>query len=364
MRDRITVSRLPGYVATALVMAVTSLWTFWGVVEMYYEGWWGPWSVRLPYLVPAAGCLALTLIAITWPRVGGWLLVGIGGAFTIWWWGMSARRGLLTPRIVLGTFPVSGLLVVTGLLFLLEGRRRRRKKAAGMERPRSWARRYAGQWAAAGFPLLVALAISVYWLPIVLTRVDDGDRGARVIEGNGVTLTWAPAGPGWSRGLDPAAGNSQPPPGPAVSWNDLACYGVPAVGFEDKAGYEERDATARDMESTGLCRYLSEDGLSLLAEPQDLWRMPTTEEIVRSLVRDGANAGCTWDGVSESARCESAPDKETPLWVPGWSPIYYWSADEYDAHEAYYVSYHGGIISYQSKSWGNPRHGYRCVREP
>jgi len=23
-----------------------------------------------------------------------------------------------------------------------------------------------------------------------------------------------------------------------------------------------------------------------------------------------------------------------------------------------------GAISYQSKSWGNPRHGYRCVREP
>jgi hypothetical protein len=118
------------------------------------------------------------------------------------------------------------------------------------------------------------------------------------------------------------------------------------------------------MEATGLCRHLSEDGLTLLGEPQDIWRMPTTEEIVRSLVRDGAQAGCTWDGVSGSARCRVSPDKETPLWVPDWSPIYYWSADEYDEHEAYYVSYHGGIISHQSKSWGNPRHGYRCVREP
>jgi len=36
---------------------------------------------------------------------------------------------------------------------------------------------------------------------------------------------------------------------------------------------------------------------------------------------------------------------------------HYWSADEYDEQEAYYVSY-------QPKSWGNPRHGYRCVREP
>ncbi|MBI4757913.1 MAG: hypothetical protein HY783_02760 [Chloroflexi bacterium] len=65
----------------------------------------------------------------------------------------------------------------------------------------------------------------------------------------------------------------------------------------------------------------------------------------------------------ERADCEILPDKETPLWVPSWSPIYYWSADEYDKRQAYYVSYNGGI-NHQPKSWGNPRHGYRCVREP
>ncbi|MGB9301771.1 MAG: hypothetical protein WCD51_14435 [Anaerolineae bacterium] len=46
------------------------------------------------------------------------------------------------------------------------------------------------------------------------------------------------------------------------------------------------------------------------------------------------------------------------------SRCHYWSADEYDEQEAYYVSYHGSIVSYQPKSWGNPRHGYPCVREP
>jgi len=46
------------------------------------------------------------------------------------------------------------------------------------------------------------------------------------------------------------------------------------------------------------------------------------------------------------------------------SRCHYWSFDEYDEQEAYYVSHHGSIISYQPKSWGNPRHGYRCVREP
>jgi hypothetical protein len=356
--------KLPGYAATALVILVTGLWTLWSVAELYYEGWWGPWDKRVPYLVPALCCLALSLLAITWPRVGGWLLVGIGGAFTLWWWGMRARAGVLTPRIVLGTFPVSGLLVVTGVLFLVEGRYRRRLRSQGWTPDKRRLHRYLRQLLAVGVPVLVALAVSAYWAPVLLTRDDDGHRGARLIEGNGLTLVWAPAGPGWSRGVDPGAGDRQPLPPPSVSWNDIAFYGLEPVGFGPKPGGEGRDATGEEMESTGLCRYLSEDGLTLMHERQGIWRMPSADEIVRSLVSDGQNAGCTWDGVSMKARCRVTPDKETPLWVPGWSPIYYWSADEYDQHEAYYVSYHGSIISYQSKSWGNPRHGYRCVREP
>jgi hypothetical protein len=356
--------RLPGYVATALVICVTSLWTLWGVAEMYYEGWWGPWTQRVPYLVPALCCLTLSLLAITWPRLGGWLLLAIGTAFTVWWWGLSARSGRLTPSVLCSTFPVSGLLVVTGVLFLLEGRFRRRPGTGDAIAPRRGLIRHLGQLLGVGVPLLVALGVSVYWAPILWSRDDDGERGARLIEGNGVRLVWAPAGPGWSRGLDAQAGEEQQEPGPSVSWNEIAWYGVPPVGFGPKPDKQGRDAAAEDMQLTGLCGYLSEDGSALLEEQQGIWRMPTTDEIVRSLVRDGSQAGCVWDGVSQGARCQVTPDKETPLWVPGWSPIYLWSADEYDGQEAYYVSYHGSIISHQPKSWGNPRHGYRCVREP
>jgi hypothetical protein len=196
----------------------------------------------------------------------------------------------------------------------------------------------------------MVIAVSAYWAPILLSRIDDGDRGARLIEGNGVTLIWAPEGPGWHQHY--------------YSWNEIAFYGVPPVGFGEKPGYQDRDATFEDMNTTGLCCYLAEDGITIMAEPQNIWRMPTVDEIVRSLGRHGENAGCTWDGKSIRAECQVFPDKETPLWAPDWSPIYYWAADEYDADEAYYVSYNGEGINHQPKSWGNERHGYRFVRDP
>jgi hypothetical protein len=292
--------RLPGYIATALVILTTTFWTYWGVGEMYYEGWGMAFPDPMRYLIPAAACLALTLVALTWPRLGGWLLIIIGVAFTAWWWRLAAARGWLSLKWILGTFPVSSLLILTGVLFLLEGRYRRQQRAEGWTPPKKWLRRNLRYVLAIGFPLLIVIGVSAYFAPLLLTRLDDGDRGARLIEGNGVILVWAPKGPGWNW-TQPGDGH--------LSWDHLALYGVPPIGFGDKPGYENRHATAEDMETTGLCHYLSEDGTTLMVEPQYIWRMPTTDEIVRSLVRGGENAGCTWDGEAESATCERQPNK-------------------------------------------------------
>lgn len=358
MNQRECKRKLPGYIATGLVILATAFWTYWGMGEMYYEGWGMAFPHPMRYLIPAATCLALTLAALTWPRLGGWLLIAIGGVFTAWWWRLAAARGWLNWRWILGTFPVSSLIIITGVLFLLEGNYRWGRDG-GWSPPKTWFRRHLRYVLAVGIPWVVAVAVSAYYAPLILTRVDDGDRGARLIEGNGVTLVWAPQGPGW---------NWKQPWGGYPSWDALALYGVPPVGLGDKPGYENRHATQEDMEKTGLCRYLSQDGTTLMAEPQNIWRMPTTDEIVRSLVRGGENAGCTWDGESDHASCERQPNKDTPLWAPDEEPIYYWSADEYDEEEAWYVPYtgggrYGGAISHQPKDWGNPRHGYRCVRE-
>jgi hypothetical protein len=358
--------RIPGWIATGLLTLVASLWTLWSMAELYYEAWWAPWSGRLPYLVPGAVCLVFLLVALTWPLIGGWLIISVGGAFTVWWWGMAVASGRFSLEAALSMFPVSGMLVIIGVLFLFEHRYRRRRAALGWTPSKQWLRRNLRYVIAIGLPFLVGVAVSVFYLPILMTRLDDGERGARQITGNGVELIWAPEGPGWSRGLAPDQpfSNSQNSGNPNLSWNQLALYGIAPVGFEVKPQVSDRDARGEDMVAYGLCRYLSADGVRLMAEPQDIWRMPTVDEIVRSLVRHGENAGCEWDGVSSSATCEILPDKETPLWAPNWSPIYYWAADEFDEHEAYYVAYNGNGIAYQPKSWGNPRHGHRCVREP
>ncbi len=327
-------------------------WTYWGAAEMYYEGWHEPWYAAPVYLIPGTVCLLLALAAFRWPRVGGWALIAVGTLFTLWWFRPRFEAGRLVVNRAWSNLLLSGTLVVIGGLFLLDARLRRERRTASEALPeRHWLLRRPRVTIALGAYLLTVIGVSIYNLPRVLTRLDDGDRSARLIAGSGVTLVWAPEGPGW---------NYRQPWGGYPSWRSVALYGREPVGFEDKS---QPLADEEDMAATNLCRYLSEDGLTLLDTPQDIWRMPTVDEIARSLVRDGKSAGCTWGGDLGRMECEVEPDKETPLWDPTAPPIYYWAFEAYDEREAYFVSYNGWVnATYQGG--GNPRHSYRCVRDP
>jgi hypothetical protein len=346
--------KLPGYIATGLLMTSTALWTLWGTIVMYSEGWGSALPPMWLYLVPALISLALTLFALTWPRTGGWLLIALGGMFGLWWLIMAAGRARMSFSWVLTTLPVASLLVISGIFLILEARYRDQQRGYGIRRSEKWIDRNLRYVLAVSLPLFVFLAVSVYYLPRVLARVDDGDRQARLIRGNGVTLIWAPEGPGW---------NWRQPDGWYPSWSQIALFGVPPTGLEIKTGVEEEYPTTQQMASTGLCGYLSADGMTLMDEPQGIWRLPTVDEIVRSLVKRSENAGCLWNGTPGSADCEVTPDKETPLWAPDASPIYYWAVDEFDQVNAWYVSYNGSV-HFQPKEWSNPRHSYRCVHAP
>lgn len=358
MLKKIFNERTPGWVGSILLIIITSFWFYWSVAEMYHEGWWGPFYVRLIYLIPGAAFLTLTLISIRWPRLGGWLIIVIGGAFTLFFLDIQVVDGRLTMRRDLAGFLISGPLVFLGVLFLIEARNKKRRIAQGWTpHPVGW-RRNLRYLLAVIPPVLILIGLSVHSLPIVLTRVDDGDRGARLIEGNGVTLVWAPEGPGWNWRQDY---------GGYPSWQDVALYGLPPVGMDEKPGYgweAGKFASAEEMATYNLCRYLEEDGATLAETPQDIWRMPTVDEYARSFARHGENAGCEWPGPGHTQmHCAVLPDKETPMWAPDLAPIYYWAAEEKDEERAYYVTYHGRVYA-TLKTGGNPRHSYRCVRDP
>jgi len=345
MPTGLTVSRLFSSTNTALALSVlvTCLWVVWGVLEMFHEGWYAPFQWLL-FLLPAGATLALTLIALRWPGVGAILLTTIGlgfGGFVLWQYRPGGGRAAgWTPVTLLSWAPVTLLLALIGVLFY-RGRREERRRTHYL--------------VAVSVPLLLGLALAIEPAYRIAHRVDDGYRGERFIQGNDVALYWAPAGPGWDRDG-------------GVSWNEIALYGKGEIGFEGKrfgldgrcngAGEWERHcATAEEMRAYNVCLYLNREGTRLMPTRQGIWRMPTTNEVMRSLVRGGEQAGCSWSG-----GCRVKPDKETPLWDPKAPVIYLWTADEASAGRAYSVTYNGHV-STVPKFIAMGSRGYRCVRE-
>jgi hypothetical protein len=292
-----------GWVAVAMVTVVSGFWAFWGINEAFHEGWCKPYLWMrllqlLAYLSPAAGFCALATVGIRWPRTGATLFVLTGATIGLLIVLDDAKFGVFL------TTALTAVLALVGTLFFI-----------GRPTPRG-----AAIAVAVGIPLLIIIGFGIEPALRVSSRFDDGDRGARLVEGNGVTLLWAPAGPGWTRdGL--------------VSWD----------------------------EAVRRARHLTTDGTALADAPQDVWRLPTRQEIVASLTRGGSNAGGTWDGRSGRANYRRRPDKESPLWDRYAPLIYLWSAEEESRSRAWIVVYHGGVFA-KPKAVGSPSFGFRAVR--
>jgi hypothetical protein len=294
---------VPGWIAVAALALISSFWAFWGANEAFHEGWYeatltGRVAGALRYLAPALLLMLLGLAAVRWPRLGAALFLALGLAVQIWIW-TSKPRFALPVQLMFTLAPV-----LLGVLHLL-----------GPARP---------QWPAllltAGLPLVVMLVFGAGPAYRVATRIDDGERGERAVPGHGVTLTWAPAGPGWDRRG-------------AVSW----------------------------IEALDRCRRLSDDGTRLEDAPRDAWRLPTVDEVVGSLGRHGHNAGGSWDAAARKAAYRIPPDKESPLWDTRSPVVYWWTATEVDARRAFIVVYNGGVHP-RAKTLRANTLGFRAVR--
>jgi hypothetical protein len=172
----------------------------------------------------------------------------------------------------------------------------------------------------AGLPLLTLLVCGAEPAYRVSGRLDDGDRSARRVAQNGADLIWAPEGPGWPRD--------------GVTWE----------------------------EAVRCCRHLTEDGTALAGAPQDVWRLPTADEAVRSQQRRGKNCGGSWDAASGKAAYQRTPDKESPLWDVHSPVIYWWTATEAGEREAYIIVYNGQVWPRPKRAhWGYL--GFRAVKD-
>ena len=301
MAKRIEKQSLLGWIGVGLSTAITSFWAFWGIIENFHEGWYQESLLSniglmlVQYLSPMLIFMALGLTALYRPRMGSLLHVALA-IFAAFFFDNSSNAATL---LIIAPF-----LTIAGLYWFSQFRSR---KLASL--------------VLIGIPLLTSILSGIEPVLRVSARVDDGNREARLVRGNGVELIWAPEGQGW-----PLSG---------TNW----------------------------QEAMKACEYLEEHGTVTAAQPQGIWRLPSVEEAVRSMARHGQNSGGVWDAESNTASYMSSPDKESPLWNTLSQVIYWWTATESEEGRAYIIVYDGNVWSRaQESAYGYL--GYRCVRDP
>jgi len=79
---------------------------------------------------------------------------------------------------------------------------------------------------------------------------------------------------------------------------------------------------------------------------QNIWRLPTVDEAVRSMTLHNENAGGVLYPDNMKAKYKMRPDKETPIWNPNSKVIYYWTSQTNNdkINRAYIIVYHGGVF--------------------
>ena len=290
--------RIAGWIAVIISTAFASLWAFWGAIENFHEGWYYTSLWDNLLLMFVQYSVFMFIFIIVTVIAIKWNVVG--GTITLGSVLFFIWFFRAASAISLLIIP----LVILGIFFII-----------GRPTPKKWAYRIA-----VFVPLLIFIGFSISNAIRVAGRYDDGDHGIRIIEGNGIKLVWAPLGPGW--------------PVKGTSYNN----------------------------ALNICKYLSDDGTKLLDAPQNIWRLPTVDEVVRSMCRNGINCGGVWDAGTEKSNYKITPDKETPLWNPHSPIIYWWTATEKNDSTVYVAVYHG-MITTADKRYSTGSRGFRAVKD-
>mgnify|MGYP001815461854 CR=1 FL=1 len=292
--------KIIGWIAVVISTAITCFWAFWGIIENFHEGW---------YYHALLANIGLMLAQYLSPML---IFLGIT-LISIFWPRFGGSLHLILAVLAALFFNAFSNTVILLLLIPLLGlgalywfgRPQPRKLAVAL---------------AAGLPLLTLIIAGAAPIVRVSQRIDNGNNQARLVPGNGINLIWAPAGPGWPR--------------EGANWN----------------------------KAQEACRHLTEDGLSLASAAQNIWRLPSVDEAVRSMTRHGQNSGGVWDTEQAKAVYQTKPDKESPLWDIYSQVIYWWTATEVDVDHAYIIVYDGRIWP-RAKRLSQGYLGFRCVKQ-
>ncbi len=292
--------QITGWLAVGISTAITCVWAFWGIAENFHEGW---------YYHELLANVGLMLVQYLSPML---IFLGVT-LISIFWPRFGGALHLILALLAALFFDAFTNTVLFLLLIPLIG------LGAlywfGCPRPR-----WLAVSLAVGLPLLTLVVAGAAPALRVSHRFDDRNLQARLVAGNGINLIWAPAGPGWPR--------------EGVNWN------------------KAREA----------CQHLTEDGLSLTSAPQNIWRLPTVDEAVRSMTRHGQNSGGIWDSEQAKTVYQTKPDKEPPLWDSYSQVIYWWTATEVDGEQAYIIVYDGRVWP-RAKQLSQGYLGFRCVKQ-
>jgi len=286
--------KIIGWITVVVAFSIISLWSYWGINEAFHEGWYHTSLLQnlsltfIQYLSIPIIFLAVSLIAMNYQKMGSGIFIALG-IFALFFFDSNAGRFLIFIPL---------LLFASGFYF---GEFKRKKIVT------------------ISFVTIFILIILSFGIPQLIrveNRFNDNDFGSRVIEGNDISLTWAPQGVGF--------------PLEGTNW-----------------------ITAKDN-----CARLNEQGTKLDSEI-NTWRLPTRDEIVRSMTKKNNNV----KGVIDSGKPEYQikPDKETPLWNPHSKVIYYWTNESKNDNRAYLIAYNGYILD-RTKTSGANYQGYRCVK--
>lgn len=293
--------QVAGWSAVSLSILITCFWAFWGIVENFHEGWYYE-SLLSNLGLMFAQYLSPMLIFLSVTLI------------SIYWPRIGGSLHVVVALLAIwffqaysnaATFLIILPMIGIGVLYWI-ARLKPRKVAASL---------------AVGLPVLTLIIAGIGPIVRVSQRLDDGNLQARLVQGNGIAAIWAPDGPGW--------------PHEGGNW----------------------------YAAQQTCQYLGEDGLTLAHTPQDIWRLPSVDEVVRSMTRHGQNSAGEWNGKTATATYEITPDKESPLWNIHSQVIYWWTATEIDNENAYMIAYDGHVWS-RSKNFGPAYLGFRCVRKP